>query len=84
MVVVERVGSILFRLQRRKWTGATNDVEDRLVDVWLSRSGEYEAVAEEVVKLWISTSESSSDKRSRCCEKVSSHSFVMMILEEGL
>ena len=66
MVVVERVGSILFRLPRRKWTGATNDTEDRLDDVCLSRLGGYEAVAEEVVNFWISTSESSSDKWSSC------------------
>ena len=71
MMVVDRVRSILVHLERRKWTAATGDVEDRLVDSRLSRSGRCEAVSEEVVNVRISASQSGSEVGSRYRESVS-------------
>lgn len=74
-MVIERVSGILIHLQRKQWTGATSEVEDRIVDAWLCRSRRCEAVAEEVVNVWISAIQSSPQRR--CCyrEKVSSNFF---------
>ena len=78
-MVVERVSGILIHLQWRQWTGTTNDMEDRLVDAWLSRSRGREAVAEEVFNVWISVLQSGSQPRSRYGGTVSGRSFVKFV-----
>ena len=59
-MVIERVSGVLIRLQLRQWTRATSDVEDRLVDAWLSRCGRREAIAKEIPNVGISAIQSSS------------------------
>lgn len=81
-MVVDRVSGIFIHLQRRQWTRATSDVEDRLVDAWLSRLGRREAITQEVVNVWIPAIESSSQNRRRYREMISSH-FSTDISSEG-
>lgn len=49
---VDRVRGILVYLQRRNWTDATSQVEDRRVDTWLSQCRRRETVAGEYLDVW--------------------------------
>ena len=86
-MVIEGVSGILIHLQPRQWARATSDVEDRLVDTWVSRWRSRETVAKEICNLGISAVQSPSQSRSRYRKPVSSQfsleKYSEMFVEEG-